>query len=323
MKAFLRSACGALALVIASTAVAERTTPTFTSTVVFGDSLVDAGNAQHFFGAIFGVDFSSQGYFNGRFTNGYDYPDLISIGLTGQPTVSSDVGGTNFAWAGARIIGGGLPGISAQIDSYVASLSGHSVDPNSLFILTAGANDFFAAGTGDYAGYGSSTEYLHAAMDKYALAVQRLNDLGARNILITNVLPAGGTGVNEYLHDRLGQLTLSSTTSVFEGDLAGLVGPALANPGSYGLPDWNLSQTCQQAAAWPACTGFFFFDASHPTAAVQKVIFDGLNAEYALTSAVPEPQVWLMLLGGLGLLATRRHQRGDRNAAAGQPAIAE
>lgn len=319
MRNTLKAVCGAFLLATATMAAA---TPKFTSTVVFGDSLVDAGNAQQFFGALYGIDFASQGYFNGRFTNGYDYTDLISMGLTGQPTVASDLGGANFAWAGARLIGGGIPTVSTQIDSFASSLAGQSVNPNSLFILTAGANDVFAAASGDNGGYGTSTEYLHAAMDQYALAVQRLSDMGARNILITNVLPAGNTGINEYLHDRLTQLTLAPSTSVFEGDLVGIVGPALANPGAFGLPDWDLTQTCQQAAAWPDCSGYFFFDGTHPTAAIHKVIFDGLNAEFALTSAVPEPQTWLLTLAGLGVLGAVRRPRADKKQVEKQAAFA-
>ncbi|WP_222873363.1 SGNH/GDSL hydrolase family protein [Hankyongella ginsenosidimutans] len=71
---------------------------------VFGDSLVDAGNTQALVLSVGGSDPTpaSVGYFNGHFTNGYDYTDLLSIRLTGAPTVAALQGGANFAFGGAR-----------------------------------------------------------------------------------------------------------------------------------------------------------------------------------------------------------------------------
>ena len=85
---------GGLILATAVPAQAERDTERFTSLTVFGDSLVDAGNIFTATGGA--IPSAANGYFNGRFTNGYDYTDLLSIELFGAPTVASLQGGTNF-----------------------------------------------------------------------------------------------------------------------------------------------------------------------------------------------------------------------------------
>ena len=65
----------AAAAAIAVPAQAQQATPNYSSLTVFGDSLVDAGNIRKLG---FGAD-PAQGYFDGRFTNGYDYTDLLSL----------------------------------------------------------------------------------------------------------------------------------------------------------------------------------------------------------------------------------------------------
>lgn len=87
---------------------------------------------------------AAQGYFQGRFTNGYDYTDLLSIDLFGTPTVASSLGGNNFAFGGARATTtSGVPDLQEQLALF--SLSGKAVDPSGLYVLNFGGNDIFAA----------------------------------------------------------------------------------------------------------------------------------------------------------------------------------
>lgn len=66
-------AFGLLGIAASTPAWADRDTAQFTSVTVFGDSLVDAGNL---FIANGGTrPEPTLGYFEHRFTNGYDYPD--------------------------------------------------------------------------------------------------------------------------------------------------------------------------------------------------------------------------------------------------------
>ena len=75
--------------------------PAFTGVYVFGDSLVDPGNALEAAEFIDDIPFNSlpsgaptadKGYFQGRFTDGWNFADLISNKLIGQ------VGKTTFPY---------------------------------------------------------------------------------------------------------------------------------------------------------------------------------------------------------------------------------
>ena len=83
--------------------------------IVFGDSLVDSGNVT----AAVGSDIFNpvaRGYFPGRFTNGPDYNDLLNQRFFGSFMTPSLLGGTNYAFGGARYLDSGdaVPDLAAQ-----------------------------------------------------------------------------------------------------------------------------------------------------------------------------------------------------------------
>src|SRR5438445_2150367 len=123
--------------------------PAVSGAYVFGDSLVDPGNdlraAQLFHELPFaflprGAPTADKGYFEGRFTDGYNFADLISNKLLHEPTTATfpygfadsvlgfsipfvnRPGGNNlsFAYGGALAIQSGdpPPGLDAQTDIY-------------------------------------------------------------------------------------------------------------------------------------------------------------------------------------------------------------
>lgn len=300
---------------IPATAQAQQATPRYSSLTVFGDSLVDAGNIR-----ALGLGASpAQGYFNGRFTNGYDYTDLLSLSLYGTPTVASLNGGTNFAFGGARATTTSpVPDLVeqlAQFNGYLAA--GHSVDANGLYVMNFGGNDVFATlAPGAPAGYASDSAFLQSAATIYANGVQTLSNLGVRNILITGFPVATDVGLapsleaEGYLTAALSGLSLASGTTLYRFSYLDFFGRLQANPTAFGLPnplilpDASLpgGGTCQGAQAYPACTGYFSFDGTHPTAAVQQALFNDLNRQFALTGAVPEPATWALMLVGFGLV---------------------
>jgi len=306
-----------LGTIVSSPASAKRDTAHYTSITVFGDSLVDAGNFYIYKTTTtpdpvpdYFLPDPSLGYANGRFTNGYDYPDLISMHLFGVPTTPSLAGGNNFAYGGARIVdtGDNIPDLQAQINAF--QTSGRPVDPNGLYILNFGANDVFGAegalpvnGLGPYP---DVSTYLQAAADQYVAGIQALNDLGVRNIFITDFPLAGDpltTEANNDLSLALTKLNLDAGTDLMVYSLSNFNVRVLTDPASFGLPPQRLDTSCIAAGAQATgCTGIFSFDGIHPTAAIQAAGYNDINKQFGLTSGVPEPVSWVLMCAGFGAI---------------------
>ncbi len=309
---------GILGTVAAGPAWADRDTAQYTSITVFGDSLVDAGNLYIANGGT--RPSAADGYFEHRFTNGYDYPDLLSLQLFGVPTTPSLAGGSNYAFGGARVVdtGDGLPDIQAQLGLFQAS--GTGIDPNGLYIFNFGGNDVFAArgefGPDAIGSYTDTSSYLQAAAEQYVAGVQELINLGARNILMTDFPLAGEpltAEANGYLSTALASLTLQSDTSFFFYSLSDFNQRALLNPASLGLPPLQNNTNCvDDHAQASGCAGYFSFDGVHATAAVHAAGERELDSLFGLTAvqAVPEPVTWAMMVVGFGAIgATMRYRR--------------
>ena len=302
----------AFSLVLPSLASAA----SFSTFYVFGDSLVDAGNIRIATGGT--IPNPAQGYFQGRFTNGYDYTDLLSLSAFGRPTVASLAGGNNFAFGGARVVANTsdtVPDLSLQLAAYTSRVGGVG-DPNALYVLTLGGNDVFALGSGDI-GTLSPTEYRAAVAAQYAGGVQYLNSIGARNILITGIpnLNPAGFALEAQLQASLDALTLAPGTNLYRFSFLNFFNTAAPNPAALGLPPLRTDTTCLRART-PApdidCTGFFFFDDVHPTAAVQAATAREINRQFSIVPRpVPEPMTWMMMIIGFAAVgtATRRKRR--------------
>ncbi len=307
----------AFSLVLPSIASAA----SFSTFYVFGDSLVDAGNIRIATGGT--VPNPAQGYFQGRFTNGYDYTDLLSLSAFGRPTVASLAGGNNFAFGGARVVANTsdtVPDLNLQLAAYTSRVGGVG-DPNALYVLTLGGNDVFALGSGDI-GTLDATQYRAAVAAQYAGGVQYLNSIGARNILITGIPNAGNPvaiGLEAQLQASLDALTLAPGTSLYRYSFINFFNTVATNPGSLGLPPLRTDTTCLRAQT-PSpnidCTGFFYFDDVHPTAAVQAAAARDINRQFALVP-VPEPMTWTMMIVGFGVTGTalRRQRRRQHRMA--------
>ena len=298
---------------LGSPVVAQTAQPRYSSLTVFGDSLVDAGNIR---ALGLGAD-PARGYFQGRFTNGYDYTDLLSLNLYGTPTVASQLGGTNFAYGGARATTTSpVPDLVEQLNLYNGYLAGgKSVDPNGLYVLNFGGNDIFAAqAAGAPSGYASDSAFLQSAASIYAGGIQTLSNLGARNFLITGFPVATGAGLplsieaEGYLTTALSGLNLTGDTTLFRFSYLDFFQRLSADPTAFGFtgpliqPDPTRPDggTCQRAMAYPSCTGYFSFDGTHPTAAVQQAAFNDMNRQFNLTGTVPETATWMMMILGFG-----------------------
>lgn len=310
----LGALAGGLIVAAAVPAHAERDTARYTSLTIFGDSLVDAGNI--FTATAGAIPAAADGYFNGRFTNGYDYTDLLSIELFGAPTLASLQGGTNFAFGGARASNTNpiVPDLGEQLGQYAGYLSvpGNEVDRNGLYILNFGGNDIFNAPDDP----GDADLFIRQAAQDYAAGVQALNDIGVRNFLLTGfpiASPLGFAG-EAYLTQELGALSLASDVSFFRYDYLNFFNRLITDPAALGLPEQRLDITCQLAgpdAIANGCEGIFSFDGVHFSAPIHEALARDMDSQFNLLGSVPEPTTWAMMIFGFFMTgaAIRRRQR--------------
>jgi phospholipase/lecithinase/hemolysin len=196
----------------------------YSAVYVFGDSLVDSGNAlklaEWYGGLPFtdlpeGAPVAEDGYFKGRFSNGYTFADLVSnkaIGLVTKPVFpyefedpwlgieiapfASDPNGNNlnFAYGGSHIRNGDevVPDLDEQTDAFRDAVDGNA-PPGALYLVTMGGNDIR-----DLAPTGSnpvSQAEAYAELDRCAdqllHELSQIVDDGAHNIVITGIPNVG------------------------------------------------------------------------------------------------------------------------------------
>ncbi|MBA3729909.1 MAG: pre-peptidase C-terminal domain-containing protein, partial [Sphingomonas sp.] len=206
---------------------------------MFGDSLVDSGNAlklAEWYGSLpltdlpEGAPTASLGYFLGRFSNGYNFADLLAnktigsvtkpifpynyedpwIGVPIAPFASDPSGNNlNFAYGGAQIRQGQevVPDLDGQTDAFRDAVDGDA-DPNALYLITMGGNDVrnLAPSASDPVAQAEGYAALDRAAEKLLTELSQLVEMGAQNILITGVPDVGL--IPKY--DRDGNLLLDA-----------------------------------------------------------------------------------------------------------------
>ena len=298
---FIRPLMGLLAL---SCSQAMAAPSPYSSLIVFGDSLSDAGQ--------FGLRFTN------RNADGSYAPvtPMILGNRLGVPTdelnPSTSIGtrpdGNNWAVGGyttqqildsitetsRTIIPPGRPGAGTVLrerDGYLAN--GLRADPNALYYLTGGGNDFLQ-------GLVNTPGDAAAAGARLAASAQALQQGGARYIMVWLLPDLGQTpnysgtplegplsqlsGVfNQSLLNQLGQID----AQIIPLNIPALLQEALANPADFGLATGqNLVGTCYSGEGCvgnpvygangitPDPTKLLFNDSVHPTIAGQKLIAD-------------------------------------------------
>jgi phospholipase/lecithinase/hemolysin len=292
----------------------------YSNLYVFGDSLVDSGNA---FLATGGAEAPpANGYFFGRFSNGYNFADYLSLDLVGTPTSPGLIGGNNFGVGGATtatIPGAQSPSFLQQVGLY-NQVVGQPIASDALVLLTFGGNDVRRT-----ISTGGPVDFSTAGQE-FGTGLASLYALGARNFLITgspdiallprSVSDAGAVpGRLDELTFRSQQInaTLSGVSSAFAAqtgadvtyfDLFGFEQTLRADPTSFGLPsNLNLTDPCQIIGGgvpqFNNCAGSIYFDAIHPTTSIHRIIASAMGAQLG---AVPEPATWLMMILGFGFV---------------------
>ncbi|WP_010545183.1 SGNH/GDSL hydrolase family protein [Sphingomonas elodea] len=296
---------------------------------VFGDSLVDSGNA--YLGTGGAVAKPTDGYFAGRFSNGFNFADYLGLMITGAPTTPAFAGGLNVAVGGATAAYSPTetsPSFLSQL-AYFQTKIATSIDSNALVLVTFGGNDVRdTIGTGGAVSFSAAAQALTNGMNA-------LYALGARNVVIVGspdigLLPASAA-VAGAVPGRLAELTLRSqqinaflaalassfdaapgaTASYF--DLFGYEHDLLANPSAFGLPSTlNTTTPCQVPGGGSPqlanCSNALYFDAIHPTTQVHQAIATAIAGQLGI-SPVPEGQVWVMLILGFGTVGGALRRR--------------
>lgn len=196
----------------------------YSAVYTFGDSLVDTGNAlklaQWYGNLTFsdlpeGAPDPALGYFQGRFSNGYNFADLVTnkyVGLTSKPVFpygyddpwlgipiapwASDPKGSNlnFAYGGAQIRQGGevVPDLDGQTDAFRHAVDGNAPS-GALYLVTMGGNDIrsLVPSSGAAASQSQATAVIQDAAGEMYNELNQLIGLGARNIVVTGVPDVG------------------------------------------------------------------------------------------------------------------------------------
>jgi len=294
----------AAALMLLSIGAGAASAGQISSLVVFGDSLSDVGDAYLGTG---GAIPPSPPYFAGRFSNGPIWIDHLAAGLGLTSPTPFLAGGQNFAFGSADSGTGfnvsGAPNLLTQVFLYGQTLSGGPADPNSLYVIWAGSNDYLN---------GQTNPLIPSS--NVASAVGALASLGATQFMVLNLPPLGmipqsianpnpivaptldalSVAHNTLLAQQLTALDAALPITIYQPNIFDLYRSIQADPAAYGFTNITTGALLDGNLA---ATGYMFWDAEHPTAAAHALI-----GERAL-EAVPEPSTLALATVGLVLCA--------------------
>lgn len=296
MSRFLRTvAATALAVAALGATAGAASAQSYSRLVVFGDSLSDNGNL---FAASGGTQPPAP-YFQGRFSNGPVFTELLGF-TAGRFTAGAPVtGSVNYAFGGA-ITGletrpGAPLGMRNQLAAYQGA--GGAFGANDLVSVLGGANNIFQA----FPGAAATPATAQATMGAVATAaagdintiVNTIAGAGAGTILVTNLprlgitpqfsttaIGASGSALADFSGTTFNSALLSNLnataaarpgTNIILMDLYKISDPLAANPGRFGLT--NVTQSCFSGGTVCATPGtYLYWDGVHPTAAGHRLI---------------------------------------------------
>ena len=286
----------------------------FTGLYAFGDSLSDAGGSPS---AVLSIYKLLSGncdpfhpcppYFDGRYSNGPVAVESLAASIL--PGGANPANFHDFAVSGATTgIGNygdggtattqgfyGLPGMVQQVGLYLSS-SGGAADPNALYFVWGGANDFLTLDSPVQAAQNVAT-YVGALATAGAehILVPNLPDLAltpfVQSVGIEAQAHAFSTSFNTTLAIALGNLGQPGITQF---DTYSFLNDVVLNPTHYGLT--NSQDACLPSLLDAPCANadsYVFWDGFHPTTAADAVIAS------AFAKAVPEPGTITLLAAGL------------------------
>ena len=320
---------------------------------IFGDSLVDAGNLFN----LTGIPPSPP--YNQKLSNGPIWVEQLAVELDLEPVLATaaipnllsgkvPTDGLNFAFGGAlssdvNVGGPPLPGLQQQIETFGRLATFIPPQPDALFLLLAGGNDYNEAIF--------KPDLVDPAIlpgqvtDNLINAVTALIDAGAKQLLVSNLPDLGqqpfadfldqinpqssalltgfSTQHNLLLNQKLTALEAASGAHITQLDLNSLLASVVSNPAEFGFA--NVNDACltnfQPGFVFEGICDhpdeFLFWDNIHPTtqghALIAQLALETLHKETLAEDAqsVPEPGgiVGLLVLGGGAIAAYRSRSR--------------
>jgi len=238
---------------------------------VFGDSLSDVGTV---FRATGGTYPPSPTYFQGRYSNGRVWAEYLAdrLHLSSRQTNNFACGGATTGSERNTLV----PSLLTQVQSFTQTHQ--QTNPNGLYVLWAGANDYLQ-------GVSSAT----VPVENVTGGIASLTGVGAKKILVANLpdlgqLPATRTSANSASLSALTQAhnqglrrslkLLSqqySDLQIVTLDANRLYRDAITNPAAFGFT--NVISACLSGSR--ACGNpdeFLFWDGIHPTTAAHRIL---------------------------------------------------
>lgn len=281
----------------------------FTRIFVFGDSLSDSGNLYRLSGG-----YPPAPYFEGRFSNGRVWVEQLAdaLGLTIRAGDNYAVGGatTGFVNSNDGLNGRDYPGLLDEVASFAATRDTAEAD-GVLFVVWAGANDFFLALQNGQ----DPADLIQNGVGNTAQAIQQLWQSGARHILVANVPDLGltpfaralniGTAVtqlsavyNQALNAALDDLAAAGIPTI-RVDAFATLRAMVAQPAEFGFT--NVTEPLRFVGGNAA--EFLFWDPVHPTTAGHAVFAqaaaDALVSYFSPRQGQGTPPACINALNGL------------------------
>lgn len=283
--------------------------------ITFGDSLVDGGNLNLAIQSTGGTGINDlnagveppRSYPDGQFTNGDTWATQLGL-------IPSLLGGTNFAYGGARAVTNAdfIPDLAAQISSFLHS--GLSVNDDTTAAIWVGGNDFR-----DFDPSWTEAEAIQAVggiLGAITDGVKTLFRSGVSSIVVLGlpefgVLPDVVSVYNSELNSILAGLDdhwPDSNVRYFDINSLYLEVLALVPPELVTVPCIYDPVGCANNP-----NNYLLYDEIHPSAWVHSILADAIAAEVGMdVTQVPLPAslpLLLFALGGLGLWARRDRSR--------------
>ncbi len=297
LRKFLLLAVSA-SVVMMATPIASASS--FSSLVVYGDSLSDNGNLYSYIGYP-----PSPPYYKGRFSNGPVISEQLASNL-GIPLYDFAVGGAtsglgNYVDGGTQTSLGAfhLPGMQLELAASTPLLTS-PLTSTGLFMVWGGANDFLTGGSPTVAA--ADVDALVSTLKGDGVAhilVPGMPDLGLTPDFYGN---AAATAYSQQFNALLQSGLPSGATYV---DTYNLLHQIVNHPGAYGLTDvkdpcFNGITVCANPSQ------YLFWDGFHPTTTADSIVAQNFAA-----AATPEPSTMLLLgtaIPGLMMVIRRRGQ---------------